>query len=239
MKRNHITELLLLAGTLITLTPAGADTLSERLLAREASGSSKVTPEIKKAFKEGIAAVEAAKVVDKAKKVGDLAPDFTLRNAVGKEVKLSDELKDGPVVLTWYRGGWCPYCNIALAALQEELPAIEKAGASLIALTPELPDKTLSTAEKNKLKFPVLTDLNHKVATKYNLMFKLTPEVEKLYGNFFNLEEFNGKDAGTDRLPLAATYIIGKDRKILWAFLHHDYHKRAEPKAIVKFLEKL
>jgi peroxiredoxin len=86
------------------------------------------------------------------------------------------------------------------------------------------------------LKFPVLTDLNHHVAKKYGLLFQLTPEVEKIYGQFFDLAEFNGADAGTATLPLAATYIIGKDGKILWAFLHHDYHKRAEPKDIVKFL---
>lgn len=84
----------------------------------------------------------------------------------------------------------------------------------------------------------MLTDLNHQVAEKYGIIFELTPEVEKLYGKFFDLAEFNGKEAGTKKLPLAATYIIGKDGKIQWAFLHHDYHNRAEPADIVKFLEK-
>ncbi|MFK7910932.1 MAG: peroxiredoxin-like family protein [Akkermansiaceae bacterium] len=214
-----------------------AETLEDRLKARAAQGSDKITPEIKAAFADGIEAVKKAKIVETAKQVGDTAPDFTLKNASGKEVKLSEQLKQGPVVLTWYRGGWCPYCNIALAALQEELPAIKKAGASLMALTPELPDKALSTTEKNKLKFQVLTDLNHKAADKYGLIFKLTREVEKLYGKFFDLKEFNGKEAGTDTLPLAATYIIGTDGKIKWAYLDHDYRKRAEPKDIVKFLE--
>ena len=115
---------------------------------------------------------------------------------------------------------------------------IKAAGASLLALTPELPDKALSTAEKNDLEFEVLTDLDHEVATEYGLLFKLTPEVERLYGQFFDLKTFNGEDAGTDQLPLAATYIIGEDGKILWAFLHHDYRKRAEPKDIVAFLKE-
>lgn len=231
-------QLTLLSLT-ICMATSHADTLEDRLKAREAQGSGKVTPEVKKAFAEGIAAVKNAGVVESAKQVGDKAPDFKLKNATGKEISLSGELKKGPVVLTWYRGGWCPYCNIAMAALQEELPAIKKAGATLIALTPELPDKALSTTEKNKLQFQVLTDLNHQVARKYGIVFKLTPEVEKLYGKFFDLEAYNGDKAGADSLPLAATYIIGSDGTIQWAFLHHDYHKRAEPADIVKFLRQL
>ncbi|BDS06192.1 peroxiredoxin [Oceaniferula spumae] len=218
---------------------SGAQTLSEQLKAREGRSTMKSKPEVKKAFAEGIAAIKEAKIVEGAKQVGDQAPDFTLKNATGKSVTLSEELKKGPVVLTWYRGGWCPYCNIAMAAMQKELPEIQKTGASLIALTPELPDKTLTTKEKNGLKFEVLTDLNHQAARKYGLLFKLTPEVEKLYGKFFDLEKYNGKEAGTDTLPLTATYIIGQDGKILWAFLHHDYHMRAEPKEITTFLKGL
>ena len=238
---RYLRNRLLAASSILTvagaLPTAKAETLAEKLEARAAQGSPKLTPEIKEAFKEGIAAVEAAMIVEKAKQVGDDAPDFTLKNATGKDVTLSAELKKGPVVLTWYRGGWCPYCNIALRAMQEELSAFKEAGASLLALTPELPDKALSTTEKNELEFEVLTDLNHKVAMGYGLVFELTPEVERLYGQFFNLETFNGEEAGTNQLPLAATYVIGTDGKILWSFLHHDYRKRAEPKDIVAFLK--
>lgn len=230
----------LLRITLLTLITAQAHSkdlsLRSQILAQEKAGASRLTPEIKTAFHKGILAVKESQAVKKAKQVGDKAPLFSLKNASGQTVKLDDALKKGPVILTWYRGGWCPYCNITLAALQKELPAIQKAGASLIALSPELPDKTLTTKEKNNLKFEVLTDLNHQVAKEYQLLFTLTPEVEKLYGDFFNLSKYNGDQAGTNSLPLAATYIIGKDRTILWAFLHHDYHMRAEPKEIVQFL---
>ncbi len=236
--KTHTTPFLIALAALLAMPPIShADTLEERLTARE-KNSSRSSPEVKAAYKKGIEAVDEANVVEKAKQVGDAAPDFTLKNATGKAVTLSEELAKGPVVITWYRGGWCPYCNIALVALQEELPAIKAAGATLLALTPELPDKALSTTEKNHLEFEVLTDLNHKVAIDYDLIFKLTPEVEKLYGEKFDLEDFNGADAGTDTLPLAATYIIGEDGTILWAFLHHDYHNRAEPKDIVDFLQK-
>jgi len=123
--------------------------------------------------------------------------------------------------------------------LQDVLPEIKAQGASLIALSPELPDKTLSTTEKNELQFEVLTDLNHRAAKDYKLIFKLTPEVEELYGKFFDLNKFNGEEAGTDELPLAATYIIGQEGKILYAFLHHDYRKRAEPSDLIDFLQDL
>lgn len=233
-----VTLITTVAATLLQ-SEMHAQTLREQLQAREDASSTKIPKEIKSDFAEGIAAVKAAKVVEGAKQAGDEAPDFTLKNAVNENISLATELKKGPVVLTWYRGGWCPYCNIALAALEKELPAIKESGASLMALTPELPDKALSTKEKNNLSFKVLTDLNHEVAKSYGLLFKLTPEVEKHYGNFFNLETFNGKAAGTDTLPLAATYIIGQDGTILWAFLHHDYRMRAEPKDIVNFLAAL
>lgn len=224
----------------LTLTSTSfGQSLSEQLKEREAKGSTRVTPEIKAAFGKGIEAIKTAKVVEGARQVGDNAPDFTLKNASGKAITLSEQLKQGPVVLTWYRGGWCPYCNLALAAMQKELPAIKKAGASLIALTPELPDRTLTTKEKNSLTFEVLTDLNHQVAKEYGLLFKLTPEVAEIYKRLMDLEAYNGAAAGADTLPLAATYIIGQNGKILWAFLHHDYHMRAEPKDVVDFLHGL
>ncbi|MGJ8632562.1 MAG: peroxiredoxin-like family protein [Luteolibacter sp.] len=236
MKRS-----LALCSILTLATSSFGETLSDKLLERErkSKGTTRVTAEIKAEFKEGIEAIKAANVVENALSVGDTAPDFTLKNALGQEISLAAELKKGPVILTWYRGNWCPYCNIALAAMEEELPEFQKQGAALIALTPELPDKTLTTKEKNSLTFEVLTDLNHQVADKYRLLFKLTPEVEKRYEEFFDLADYNGEDAGTDTLPLAATYIIGKDGKIAWAFLHHDYHKRAEPKDITAFLKKM
>lgn len=227
--------------TLLLLVPAlhAETTLKEQLEARSEKASKNVPAEVRTEFAKGIDAVRESGILDRARKVGDKAPDFTLKNAKGEEVQLSSLLAQGPVVLTWYRGGWCPYCNIALAALQDKLPEIRKAGAQLVALTPELPDKSLDTTEKNSLEFEVLTDLNHKVADSYGLVFELTPKVRELYKKFFNLNEFNGEEAGDDKLPLAATYIISKDGIIRWAFLEADYRQRAEPSEIVDFLEKM
>jgi len=198
------------------LSVAGHSESLEKQLDARAKESAATTPEVvRKQMADGIEAVRVAGIVEHAKEVGDLAPDFSLRNAKGEMVRLSDLLAKGPVVLTWYRGGWCPYCNIALNALQKELPEIKAAGATLVALTPELPDKTLSTTEKHSLEFEVLSDVNHKVAKDYGIVFKLTPEIRDLYKTRFKLTEYNGKEAGDDSLPLAATYIVGKNGKRL------------------------
>ena len=215
-----------------------AESLREQLETRAAESAKTLDPEIRAEFAGGIEAVAATDILERAVKVGDTAPDFTLNNANGEPVTLSALLRKGPVVLTWYRGGWCPYCNIALIALQHELPAIRKAGATLVALTPELPDKSLSTVEKNELEFEVLTDLSHKVAKDFGIAFELTPKVRERYRQFFDLVDFNGAAAGDSTLPLAATYVIGSDGVVKWAFLDPDYRKRAEPSDIVKELKK-
>ncbi len=235
------TSLKLAAISLLALAPALSaepDSLKEQLDARAAQSATTATPEVKAAYAQGIEVVAASGLIKDAMKVGDTAPDFTLTNADGKEVALSALLKEGPVILTWYRGGWCPYCNIALAAMEKKLPEFRKAGAQLVALTPELPDKSLTTTEKNKLTFQVLTDKDHAVARKFGIAFDLTPEVRELYKKHFNLTEFNGATAGDGTLPLAATYIIDRKGVIRWAFLDADYRKRAEPADLVTFLEK-
>jgi peroxiredoxin len=229
----------LLCLALLSAPLVADETLREKLAARAAESAKSGDPAVQAAFARGIDAVAESGILDRVKKVGDQAPDFALKNAAGTEIKLSDLLKDGPVVLTWYRGGWCPYCNIALAALQEKLPEIKAAGARLVALTPELPDKSLSTKEKNALTFEVLTDLNHAVARQYGIVFELTPEVRDLYKKHFDLTEFNGADAGDGTLPLAATYIIGTDGVIRSVFVDADYRKRVEPAEIVAALEML
>ncbi len=197
-------------------------------------------PESKKtAYAEGIDAVAASGLVDRAIRTGEVAPGFSLKNATGETVTLKGALEKGPVVLMWYRGGWCPYCNLQLRAMQDVLPEIEATGAQLIALTPELPDKSLDTREKNELKFEVLTDLDQEVARAYGLVFNLTPEVAALYRENFDLKEYNGEKASRDELPLAATYVIDVDGKVAWHFLDADYRKRAEPREVVAAVKAL
>ncbi len=201
------------------------------------AGAAKFSEEKKQIYADCIASIEDSGILDKALKVGDKAPNFTLKNALNKPVSLYNELENGPVILTWYRGGWCPYCNITLRQLQAKLPDFKKAGATLIALTPELPDNSLNTSEKHNLKFTVLSDIGSKTGKEYGLVFKLTKEVASIYETAFGLNENNGDKS--DELPLAATYIIDQNRLIQYAFLNADYRKRAEPNDIIQFLKEM
>ncbi|WP_234369147.1 peroxiredoxin-like family protein [Brumimicrobium mesophilum] len=209
--------------------------LKSKLEEKKANFETKASDNKKRAYREGIESVEKSGIVSSAKQVGDKAPNFTLNNALGNPVELKDVLKKGKVVLTWYRGGWCPYCNLTLHQLQEELPNFKANGATLIALTPELPDNSISTAEKNDLEFEVLSDIGNKVAHEYGIVFKLTDEVAGMYNESFDMNAYNGDKS--NELPLAATFIIDENGEIIYAFLDADYRNRAEPSEITEFLK--
>lgn len=146
------------------MSQVSSTTLQAELDAKKADWANRASAEKQRLYDEGIAAVRQQGVLDRAKQVGDQAPAFTLTDATGQAVSLTDYLAQGPVILTWYRSGWCPYCNLTLRRLQQELPRFQAKGAHLLALTPELPDKSLSTQEKHALSFAVLSDLDHQVA---------------------------------------------------------------------------
>ncbi|MCF8464224.1 MAG: AhpC/TSA family protein [Flavobacteriales bacterium] len=220
-----------------TATTEEQPTLGAILNEKKAAFLEKADSEKIASYDAGLKAVEESGILSSALNVGDKAHDFTLNNQTGAAVKLSDLLKNGPVILTWYRGGWCPYCNITLAFLQEKLPEFKAAGGQLIALTPELPDSSMSTTEKHALEFDVLSDVGNKVARNFGVVFKLTADVAARYQKGFNLHAYNGDE--TDELPLAATYVIGTDGIIHYAFLDVDYRNRAEPSAILAALNKL
>lgn len=178
-----------------------------------------------------------AQDVSKALKVGDKAINFTLKNAKGEDVTLYSLLEKGNVVITWYRGGWCPYCNVALSQLQEKLPEFKSLNTNLVALTPELPDHSLSTQEKNKLEFEVLTDLNNEVARLYGVVFKLDDKTAQRYEQALHLSSRNGTNSS--ELPVPATYIIDKKGKIRYAFVNPNYKERANPEVIIQELRKI
>jgi len=211
--------------------------LQDVLDERKANFNAKASDEKKKVYAAGIQDILDKGILDNAKKVGETAPAFTLTNATGEEVSLQSYLDKGPVVLTWYRGGWCPYCNLTLARLQEELPNFQAEGANLLALTPEVPDSSISTSEKHELTFEVLSDLDNNVARDFGVVFTLTPDVAEAYQKSFGLHEYNNSES--NELPLAATYIIDTDGTIAWAFVSEDYRNRAEPRDIVAALKAL
>ena len=184
-------------------------------------------PAVVAAYEKGIEELRAAGLERDALKRGDPAPDFTLPDAVGRAVSLSGRLKDGPVVLKFYRGGWCPYCNLELRAWQKALPQLGEAGGQLMAVSPESPDNSLSTLENNALAFTVLTDRGGSVARTYRLAFHLSPELKALYqSRGRDLGEWNGGDW---TLPLPGTFVIGRDGRIALAHVDADYRARLEP----------
>jgi peroxiredoxin len=173
----------------------------------------------------------------KALKTGDRAPAIVLGNVHGKTVNVGAQLKNGPVVVTFYRGGWCPYCNLELRAFQQILPDIKAAGASLVAISPEKPDDTLTTAQKNSLSFEVLSDVGQKVGRAFGLVYQFSDELKSAYGGFgLDIPAKNGADEWA--LPISATYVIDRDGMILYAYTDPDYRDRADPLDILKVLKQ-
>ena len=177
-------------------------------------------------------------IMRNAPKLSERFPAFSLPNQNGDSVQLADLLEKGPVVVTFYRGGWCPYCNLELKAYQNELANIKAENATLVAITPELPDESLSTVEKNALDFEVLTDTNAEYAKSLGLVFSLPEELRPIYLSFgIDIEKHNG--AGQFDLPLAATFVIAKDGSVASVFVDADYTARQEPSDVVATLKKL
>jgi peroxiredoxin len=167
---------------------------------------------------------------------GQKAPDFTLPDAKGQVVRLSGLLKKGPVILTFYRGGWCPYCNLQLRSYQAHLAEIRAKGAELVAVSPQIPEYTLSTAEKDALTFPVLSDVGGKVAREYGLVFQVPDEVVPIYRQFgIDLEKHNGDTR--HELPIPGTYLIGPDGTVLLSHVDADYRKRLPVETLLAALK--
>ncbi|MFF8841154.1 peroxiredoxin-like family protein [Streptomyces sp. NPDC015127] len=175
---------------------------------------------------------------ERALAVGARAPRFGLPSATGATVTLDGMLATGPVVLTFYRGAWCPYCNIALRALQRHHAEIGARGATLVAVSPQIPDESLSLSEKHELAFDVLSDIGSDTAKQYGLAFDLPDDLAAVYDSIgIELQHSNGGHPRT--LPLPATYVIDREGVIRWAFVDTDYTRRAEPADILAALDTL
>jgi peroxiredoxin len=170
--------------------------------------------------------------------VGDDAPDFTLPDSRGWPVSLSGVLRTSPAIVTFYRGGWCPYCNIQLRAYQSALPEIAALGGQIIAISPQLPDASLSVAEKNALEFYVLSDADNAVGRSFGLVYALPEELRAaLQSNGKALPGINGDESW--ELPLPATFVIAQDRRVALAYVNIDYRHRLAPEDIVAALRLL
>lgn len=213
--------------------------LQDVLDEKKNSGAKKKSKKVKMTMSQATQKLEDSGILKQAKARGQEYIDFTLTNIKGEKVTLSEKLKNGPVILTFYRGGWCPYCNLQLKAYQDRLSDFESAGGQLIAISPEKPEAGDETATKNELKFEVLSDIGNKVAKKYGLVFQVEEDLKEVYLSFGIDLDKNQGDSSKWELPLAATYVIDKDGKIAYSFLNVDYVKRAEPNDIIESLKGL
>jgi peroxiredoxin len=189
---------------------------------------------------EGFGRIRAAQAaVDyatRAPKVGDRAPDFTLQDQLGNEVSLTHELEQGPVVLIFYRGEWCPYCNPMLRTYGLRAADFSQRGARLVAVSPQTPDNSLTMAEKHNLEFPILSDEGGEVIGTYGLKYEVgSREVYEAAG--VDLAEFNGKGGWV--LPAPAVFVIDREGIVRFAGVNGDYTQRVEPDEALAALDSL
>jgi peroxiredoxin len=211
--------------------------LASQLSAYQAAFKQRVSPERLATMEDATALLRASGVETRALKAGAAAPEITLPDALGRPVLLPELWRRGPLVVIFYRGGWCPYCNLELRAWQQELGRLGELGARLVAISPQTPDNSLSTAEKNELAFPVLSDSSLVAADAFGITFQLPPELVDLYGSVGNdLPSINGN--GQWALPVPATYVIDRWGKIAFAHVDVDYRRRAEPAEVLAAVER-
>lgn len=212
--------------------------LTEELRALNEHKREIIPPDALAIMDAGTRELDDGGIVEQALAEGARVPRFTLPSATGEDVSMDDLLAQGQVVLTFYRGAWCPYCNLALRALQADHDAITARGARLVAVSPQIPDESLSLTEKHALTFDVLSDLGSDVAKQFGIAFDLNDELGALYDQLgFDLQRVNAGHART--LPLPATYVIDREGTIRWAFVRSDYTKRADPADILAALDTL
>ena len=214
-----------------------ATTLSQQLDEYLVGWMQRVPADRRAAMERHIAHLAETGIGRNAKQIGDQAPDIVLPDASGRTFDVAKLLETGPVIVTFYRGGWCPYCNLELRAYQAVLPRITAAGAKLVAISPEKPDDSVSTAEKNALTFPLLSDIGQRVGKAFGLVYSFTDELRSVYDGFkLDIPAKNGAPDDWS-LPLSATYVIGPDGRILFADTSVDYRRRTDPLDVLQVLE--
>lgn len=210
--------------------------LADELDAYHASWTARADPAVLKLMADNNASLSG--LARRALGQGDSFPRLSLPDQSGRPVDLAALADAAPLVVTFYRGGWCPYCNIELRAYQAAQARIEHLGARLIAVSPEKPDHSLTTAQKNALSFTVLSDGEGRLAEALGIRFELTDEIKALYRSFdIDLEAQNGD--GRWSLPIPATYVVEKGGRIAAAHVDPDYRMRMEPEEAIGVLERL
>jgi len=179
-----------------------------------------------------------AGAADGALRADDRVPDFLLPNAEGQLVSSAQLLANGPLVLSFYRGMWCPYCSEELNALADTAPHLKAAGATVAAITPEIGGVALKTKKERNLQFEILCDVDNGVAMEFGLMFRIPEDIQKSYLKFnVNMPKIYGNDGWM--IPIPATYVVGQDGVIVYAYVNPDYRERCDPESLVDIVSRL
>lgn len=196
-----------------------------------------VPPAVIETMRRATAELIASGAAQKALKAGDKIPAFALADPDGHPVSSASLLEKGPLVISFYRGVWCPYCNMELQALQATLPAFHALGASLVAISPQNPVNSRKSIRQNNLGFPILSDAGNEVAAAFGLRFALPDYLVELYRALKNeLPAFNGDTSWT--LPMPGRFVVGQDGIILYAEVNPDYTRRPEPEDMLPVLRR-
>jgi peroxiredoxin len=213
-------------------------TLKQEMDALRQDAEATVSPDVMTILQRSTQRLADSGIADSAAGVGDSFPRFSLPNVVGSAVNSEELLEQGPLVICFYRGGWCPYCNLELRAYQSILPEIRKLGGDFVAISPQLPEEGFTMAAKGGLNFEVLSDTGNSLAEHLGLMFELPSTVVDIYrGAGYDLERINGNVQWT--LPLAATFVINQESVVIRAFVNPDYTVRLEPETVLETLRAM
>ena len=175
---------------------------------------------------------------DRALMAGRMAPNFRLRDTSGKIFDSAQALAKGPLVVTFFRGVWCAYCNLELRALEAARAQIEARGATIVALSMQDAEHSGESKSANQLGFPVLLDPGGDIADRFGLRSKIPDDLAKVYlAGGTDLEKINGEDSWT--VPIPALYVIGEDGIVAYVEINPDFTKRAEPTDVFPVLDKL
>lgn len=210
-----------------------SETLAELERARADFENLPIPSEARHLLASQVRLLEEGDLVSHALQVGDDLPDAVLTDSHGREIRLSELRRSGPVVIVFYRGGWCSFCRIHLRGMQRVAATIEGLDAHLVAISPELPDRAGTTATEDGLKFPLLHDPGNRFAHACGIAFELAPGVADLHRNFgLDFAELNGPE-GDASLPVPAVFVVGSDGRVAWRQINPDYKHRPDPDAVV------
>jgi peroxiredoxin len=215
--------------------PASGRSLAERLLEVRAGIAQYVRPENQQVNERTIEWLRSSGATERALRRGDEAPLFTLLDQAGRSVASQDLLASGPMIVSFFRGRWCPFCVATLETWRDSQAQVRERGAQFVAISPQTVHHNSLTADQHKLQYPVLSDVGSDVARKFGIAYRVPEEQVTLYrSSFVNLPHLTGDDSWT--LPLAATFVISQDGKIVAAFVPQDHRERAEPADVLATL---